>query len=178
MRQRLCTTAIGTRQSLHRTRSSDVRGQAAPVKDRRDLRPLTLSSHHMQVSVLKIYTLGAAVAPPQGEPGRARAPSGTRGKAEAPLGRGRPARDAVAEPHRPGHWSATLAFVRHSASRGWARLASSASRRQSPTRSITRSASACATCRSHWINCSGEPGAPPQDQVHWRLLPTEPARSV
>jgi len=72
----------------------------------------------MQVSVLKIYTLGAAVAPPQGEPGRARAPSGTRGKAEAPLGRGRPARDAVAEPHRPGHWSATLAFVRHSASRG------------------------------------------------------------
>ena len=139
-------------------------GPSGPVKGRRDLRPLTpLSSHHMQVSLLKIYTLGAAVAPPQGEPGRARAPSGTRGKAEAPLGRGRPARDAVAEPHRPGHWSATLAFVRHSASRGCARLASSASRRQSP-RSITRSASACATCRSHWINCSGEPGAPAQDQ--------------
>ena len=98
-------------------------GPSGPVKGRRDLRPLTpLSSHHMQVSLLKIYTLGAAVAPPQGEPGRARAPSGTRGKAEAPLGRGRPARDAVAEPHRPGHWSATLAFVRHSASRGWARF--------------------------------------------------------
>ena len=37
-----------------------------------------------------------------------------------------------------------------SASRGWARSASSASRRRSPTRSITRPESACAICRSRW----------------------------
>ena len=34
--------------------------------------------------------------------------------------------------------------------KGWARSASSASRRRSPTRSITRPASACAICRSRW----------------------------
>ena len=40
--------------------------------------------------------------------------------------------------------------------KGWARSASSASRRRSPTRSITRPASACATCPSRWTNCCGD----------------------
>ena len=39
--------------------------------------------------------------------------------------------------------------------KGSARSASSASRPRSPTRSITPPASACATCRSRWINCKG-----------------------
>ena len=41
-----------------------------------------------------------------------------------------------------------------SASRAWARSASSAFRRRSPTRSITRPANACATCRSRSISYS------------------------
>ena len=45
-----------------------------------------------------------------------------------------------------------------SASRGWAKSASSALRRRSPTRSITQPASACATCPSRLINCSGKSG--------------------
>ncbi len=43
-----------------------------------------------------------------------------------------------------------------SASRAWARSASSALRRRSPTRSITRPARACAICRSRSTSCCGE----------------------
>jgi hypothetical protein len=41
--------------------------------------------------------------------------------------------------------------------KGWAKLASSESPRQSPTRSITRPASGCATCRSLWTSCYCKP---------------------
>ena len=43
-----------------------------------------------------------------------------------------------------------------SASRAWARSASSASRRRSPTLSITRPESACAICRSRSTSCGAE----------------------
>src|ERR1043166_6292587 len=48
--------------------------------------------------------------------------------------------------------SRTRSSIR-SASRASARSAWSAPRPQSPTRSITRPANACAICRSRWINC-------------------------